>query len=195
MGNMPGSIQRMVDEILEPQVDWREHLRMWIAGRIGARKDDWARPNRRRLVLDPIVILPGKRGFGSDLVVCVVDNSGSVSNDEMKAFFSEMTGILDDCKPKEVMVIWCDWVVQRVDIASTLDELEQIRVNGSKGGGGTSFVPPFEYLAEKHITPDTLVYLTDMAGRFPNKAPNYPVVWCATTDQKAPFGETVRIKL
>jgi predicted metal-dependent peptidase len=194
MGNMPGSLQRVVDEILEPQVLWREHLRMLIAGKIGARKEDWARPNRRRLVLNPIVILPGKRGYGSNLVVCVVDNSGSVSNDEMKVFFSEMTGILDDCKPKRVMVIWCDAAVRQVDEASTLDELQDIRVAGAKGGGGTSFIPPFKYLDEENIEPDTLIYLTDMLGPFPEQ-PVYPVVWCATTDKKAPFGETVRIKV
>jgi predicted metal-dependent peptidase len=68
-------------------------------------------------------------------------------------------------------------------------------VKGSEGGGGTDFRPPFQYLEDRHIVPDTLVYLTDMMGPFPREAPHYPVVWCATTKTKGPFGETVHVKV
>jgi hypothetical protein len=52
---------------LEPQIDWKEHLRMLVTGKIRQPSGGWARPNRRRLVLSPIVILPGQRGHGSNL--------------------------------------------------------------------------------------------------------------------------------
>jgi hypothetical protein len=39
------------------------------------------------------------------------------------------------------------------------------------------------------------VYLTDMYGTFPNKEPEYPVLWCATSDVVGPFGETLRIEV
>jgi hypothetical protein len=42
------------------------------------------------------------------------------------------------------------------------------------------------------LVPDVLVYLTDMYGPFP-RDPGYPTIWCASTDVKAPFGETVKI--
>jgi hypothetical protein len=37
--------------------------------------------------------------------------------------------------------------------------------------------------------------VTDLEGRFPAEAPGYPVVWCATTDHKVPFGDVVRVKV
>jgi predicted metal-dependent peptidase len=195
IGKLPGSLQRMVDQILEPQVNWREHIRMILTGKIGRRRESWDTPNRRRIVLNPAIYLPGKRGHGANDVTVVIDNSGSVSNEEMTVFFSEASAILADCKPKMVRVIWCDWEVRRVEEARCLDELEHIRVEGSPGGGGTSFIPPFAWLEEHNIRPDTVVYLTDMMGSFPDDPKVYPVVWCATTDIKAPFGDTVRVEV
>jgi predicted metal-dependent peptidase len=195
IGKLPGSLQRMVDEILEPQVNWREHIRMILTGKIGRRRESWDTPNRRRIVLNPAIYLPGKRGHGANDVTVVVDNSGSVSNEEMTVFFSEASAILADCKPKLVRVIWCDSAVRRVEEARCLDELEHIRVEGSPGGGGTDFRPPFAWLEENSIRPDTVVYLTDMMGSFPEDPKVYPVVWCATTAQKAPFGETVHVEV
>jgi predicted metal-dependent peptidase len=200
-GTLPGSIKRVVKDILEPQVEWREKIRMEVTGKIGWRGETWERPNRRRLVLSAMgsglpVYMPGRSRFGAELVVCVVDNSGSISERELSAFFGEMNGILSDCRPKNIMVIWCDAKIHRVAEASSLDELSDIRVKGSTGGGGTDFKPPFEYLSEKNLKPDTLVYLTDMEPGYGWPAdPGYPTIWCATTDRVGPFGETVRVKV
>jgi predicted metal-dependent peptidase len=195
MGNMPGSFQRVVDEILDPQISWREHIRLLVTQRLGMRAETWETPNRRRLVLNPMIILPGRRGFGAGTVVCVIDNSGSIQGKELAAFFGEVGGVIADVRPKRVILIWCDADVRQVDEARSLDELSGIRVKGAPGGGGTDFRPPFEYLAEEQITPDVLIYLTDMEGRF-GHAPSYQTIWCSTSKGKtAPFGDVVEITL
>jgi predicted metal-dependent peptidase len=194
MGKLPASIERMVEHLLTPQVDWKEHVRMLLTGRMGHRHPNWQRPNRRRIVLNPIIYMPGKRGFGADTVCVVVDNSGSISKKEYDAFYSEIGGVLQDVKPKRIIVIWCDAAVQRVEEVRSLDELITTTKTTTRGGGGTDFRPPFKYLQDNHIRPETLIYLTDMYGSFPAE-PNYPVVWCATTDQKAPFGDVVKIEV
>jgi predicted metal-dependent peptidase len=201
VGKMPGVFQTMVDEILEPQVTWTEHIRMLLTGTIGRRNETWNTPNRRYLPLGapfpgrpPMIFLPSKRGYGADLVAVAIDCSGSVSNDELRVFLSEVGGVIADCKPRRVMLIWCDARIQRIDEARSLDDLADIRVKGAPGRGGTSFHPPFAYLDEEGIVPDTMIYLTDMMGSFPEE-PRYPTVWCATSDIKAPFGETVRVKV
>jgi predicted metal-dependent peptidase len=193
MGKMPAGFQRMVDEILQPQVNWREHVRMLLTGRLGARHETWNRPNRRRLVLNPIVILPGRRGFGAEDVVCVVDTSGSTGQKELDSFFAEVGGVLQDVRPKRIHVVWCDAAVAGVDVVSSLDELGAVRAN-PKGGGGTDFRPPFEWVREQGLKPETLIYLTDGYGSFPDD-PGYPTVWCMTTDVEPPFGDTVRIEV
>lgn len=196
VGKLPGTFKRMIEDIMHPQVDWREHVRMLIAGKIGNRHETWDRPNRRRLVLNPIIVTPGRRGFGAETVAVAVDTSGSIGPKELSAFFAEIGGILSDVKPKNIVVIWCDAAVKRVDEVSSLAELEHVRIMGGAGGGGTDFCPPFEYLAEHHIRPEAMIYLTDMLGPFPADKPAYPVIWCSTSKGvKAPFGEVVEISV
>lgn len=200
MGKMPGSLQRKVNEILEPQIDWRDHVRLLMTGHMGARRETWNVLNRRYAALgalasNPVPQLPGRRGYGAECVAVVVDNSGSIQEKELSAFFAEVGGVIADVRPKRVILIWCDAQIQQVDEARNLDELSDIRVKGSPGGGGTDFRPPFDYLEKEGIVPETLVYITDMYGSFPSKAPGYPVVWCASTDVDAPWGDVVRIKI
>ena len=193
-GKMPASMQRLVDELLTPQVDWRDHIRLLMTGKIGARGENWKRPNRRRLALNPIVVLPGRRGYGCELVVVGVDTSGSIGEHELAVFLSEVSGILSDVKPHKIIVIGCDAAVSQVDEVSSLDEFEGLREKGIKGGGGTCFEPVFDYIEEHDLKPETVVYLTDLMGSFPDEAPAYPVVWAATTNLTPPWGDVVRIK-
>jgi hypothetical protein len=39
-----------------------------------------------------------------------------------------------------------------------------------------------------------MVYLTDLDGSFPRRAPDYPVIWgCTDPDKKPPWGEVVYV--
>lgn len=199
-GKMPAHLQRKVDEILQPQVDWREHIRMLMTGHVGKSRETWDTLNRRYAALSalstlPIPQFPGRKGFGADTVVVAIDTSGSIGEKELSTFFNEVGAIVGDIKPKRVILIWCDAEINRVDEARSLDELADIRVKGAVGGGGTSFVPPFEYLEREMIKPDTFIYLTDLYGSAPAEKPSYPVVWCSTTDQPHPWGDRVDIKV
>jgi predicted metal-dependent peptidase len=201
IGNLPGSFKRIVEEILEPQVDWREHVRMLITGRVGHARETWDRPDRRRLSLsrgrvEQLVMMPGRKGHGCNEVVVGVDTSGSIGDRELAAFFAEVGGVLNDVRPKKVILMACDTRVTQVDEANSLDELHVIRSKGLKGGGGTSFEPVFDKVKELRLQPAALIYLTDMLGSFPDEAPPYPTIWCSTSKgHKGPFGDTVEIKL
>ncbi len=197
MGKLPAGLAARVDEILQPQVDWTEHVRMLLTGRMGSRRETWDRPNRRRLALNPIIVMPGRRGYGAELVVVALDTSGSIyaAPRALAAFFAEVGGVLDDVRPRRVILIECDAKVQRVQEAGSIGELEHARTQGVKGGGGTRFEPVFEHLAAENLVPETLVYLTDLQGSFPDEAPGYPVVWCSIEKGTAPFGDVVTIEV
>jgi predicted metal-dependent peptidase len=192
VGKLPGNLQRMVDEILAPQVNWRDQIRLTMTGLIGSRGESWRRPNRRRLALNPIVMLPGRNGYGCETVVVAVDTSGSVTEAELAAYMGEVGGILADVKPRRIIVIGCDARVTQVDEVRSLDEFDGVRAKGIKGGGGTSFRPVFEYVEQEELRPEALIYCTDLQGAFPEE-PAYPVVWCATTNDPVPFGDVVRL--
>lgn len=194
VGKLPASMERLATEILAPQVDWREHIRMLVTGRIGQRAETWTKPNRRRLALNPIIITPGRKGYGAETVVVGVDTSGSIGQRELDVFFAEIGGILNDVKPRRIVVIGCDVAVSQVDEVCSLDEFEGLREKGIKGGGGTRFEPVFQYCEEHDIRPEALIYCTDGYGDFPREAPPYPTVWAMTTDVTPPWGDVVRIK-
>ena len=123
-----------------------------------------------------------------------VDTSGSIGPKELTVFMSELADILRSCRPQRVFVLGADADVASVvelagdeDIASNPPEV--------KGGGGTDFKPVFAWVEREGIVPDALIYLTDLYGPFPAAAPEYPVIWGATTEQDVPWGEVVRVKV
>lgn len=191
-GRLPAGLQRVLGEILAPQVDWRDKIQNIFHRRVGSGSYCWRRPDRRMIVRD--MYAPGRSGFGAGDVVVGVDTSGSISSVELDMFFAEMQGILTDVRPRRMFVVWCDAKVHRVDELSDPDDLIRLRCTGAPGGGGTSFVPVFEAIEKLDIEPDALVYLTDGMGEFPRYAPNYPVIWGNIyKGSKYPFGDVVDI--
>ena len=187
-GKLPGCIERFVDELTNVKVDWRERLRRFITERA---KDEytWTRPNRRYLSAG--LYLPGLYSENMGTIAVVTDDSGSIGNDVLQAFASEIAGIRDAVRPKQTIVISCDAKVNHVDELEPDDEFKL----KCHGGGGTDFRPPFKWLDRRGIRPAALIYLTDMYGPFPEQSPDYPVMWVATSDVVGPFGETVKIEV
>ena len=139
------------------------------------------------------VAAPGRARFFTDNIVVAIDTSGSIGQVEIDRFFAEMRGILEDCRPRNVYVMWCDAKVHKVD---EIDDVTQIDTLKPKGGGGTDFRPVFDWLKERAIVPDSLVYFTDLMGSFPSAAPGYPVIWASTVKNGSyPWGNVVDVPL
>lgn len=192
-GKLPASLERFVDAFVNPKVDWRELLRTAVMKSIGRDTHTWAKPHRRRLFTQGVV-LPGYTGFGAGTVVVAVDTSGSIGRRELNAFLSETQAILDVAKPECVYLVPCDAEVHEVTVISEGDSLLD-NPPPLGGGGGTAFGPVFEWIDEQGITPDAVVYLTDMYGSFPDD-PGYTTIWCSTSQiDKAPFGQVIQIEV
>jgi hypothetical protein len=58
-------------------------------------------------------------------------------------------------------------------------------------GRRRDFRPCFRWLEEKGIYPQTMIFLTDLWGTFPDDAPTYPVIWASTGSRQVPFGEVI----
>lgn len=187
VGNLPGSLKRMVEEITEQKVDWKSALRAFMKERA---KDDysWSRPNRR--FLSAGLYLPGMYSEAMGEVVVVIDTSGSIDQATLNAFGAEIKSIVDNTKPLMTRVIYCDAEVNHVDEFTAEQELH-FKMHG---GGGTDFRPPFNYVEQHGFKPACLVYLTDGYGPFPDEPP-YPTMWVCTTDIVAPFGRTIPIDI
>lgn len=192
-GKLPASLERFADQLVAPQVSWKERLRYHVARNIARDATTWVKPHRRRLLTQG-VYLPGYTGFGAGDVVVVIDTSGSIGPHELNVFCSELDQILSDCNPTSVALIGCDAQINSVQMLEAGDTLAG---NPPKlgGGGGTDFRPPFEWVDKEGARPSALIYFTDMYGPFPENQPAYPVIWCKTTEIKAPWGEEIYVDL
>jgi predicted metal-dependent peptidase len=193
IGKLPGFVEGIIAEMENAQVDWRSTLRRFLNG---DQPDDYSmrRPNRRLYHMAGIIGPTSNRG-GAGNIVIGIDTSGSVSDDEIKHFLSEISAISEDTGFASLTIIYCDTMVQNVENYESGDVVEKLNV---KGRGGTRVTPVFEYVREKGIACDQMVYCTDLeVGDYPKSAP-YPVLWLATESHHGvtpPFGQVVRFKM
>lgn len=187
-GKLPGSLERFVDQIAGNTVDWRAHLRRFVT-EVSKNDYSWQRPNRKYMALGLYLPTLYSEAMG-EMVVCV-DTSGSVDQPTLAAFAAEISALRDAVLPERVYVIYCDAHVNRVDVFERDDPFEIAAV----GGGGTDFRPPFEWIKEHGVRPACAIYLTDMYGSFPEQPAPFPMLWCATSDVIAPWGETVKMEI
>ncbi len=190
MGKLPGGLERLLGNVVNPKVNWKEHIRAMIARKLGGGGYDWRKGDRQ--LMGRNIFAPSRSGFGTECVVCAVDTSGSIGQAEYDLFFGEVAGLLEDVKPRRLILIACDAKVQDVhEFDSPID----LRGYKLKGGGGTSFVPVFDEVAKMGVTPDALLYLTDGYGAHAPE-PTYPVIWgniSTPGSVKYPYGDVVDI--
>lgn len=187
-GKLPANLERFIDEMTNPKVDWRAQLWHLATERFN---DDysWVRPNRR--LAGQGIFMPGLYSEALGVMCVVIDTSGSIDQSTLNAFASEILAIRAHARPRKLIAMYCDAKVNHVDEFLPEDSPEFKMY----GGGGTDFRPPFAWLEERGIEPVSLVYLTDMYGSFPPEPPPYPVIWCATSSVVGPFGQTLRIEV
>lgn len=192
-GKMPAELERLVDDIIEPQKDWKEQLRDEMTSAIGNDESTWARPNRRRLCMNPSIYMPGTTGHAAGTVVVQVDTSGSISQAELTAFLSEVSGIVSDARPERCLVLWVDAAVAGVE---DIDYPEQLLELTPKGGGGSDMRVAFDWVKEQGFAPSCLVTLTDGWVEFPDEEPGFKNVWCITDEDKtSPVGTSLHLKV
>jgi predicted metal-dependent peptidase len=183
-GKLPGGAVRAKEASQAAGVDWRELLRRAWSDTIPS-DYSWTRPNRRHVWSG--LYLPGITSEGVGEIAIAVDCSGSVTSRQLGLFEAEIRSILAGQRPRLVHVLYFDAAVQKVETYQGGQPVSLSPV----GGGGTDFRPCFDWLEERGIVPQTLVFLTDLCGRFPTEAPAYAVIWTSTENRRAPFGEVV----
>lgn len=186
MGKLSANMQRLVDEVLQPKVDWRDVLHRFL---VKARTDQrsFARANRR--FIGQGVYLPSVTGEAMGEVVFAVDCSGSIDQHTINQFAAEIGKVKDDLCPTRIHVLYFDSEVSHVESYAPDDALD-IRPHG---GGGTDFAPVFDKITELGVEPVAIVFLTDLCCDSFGTQPDAPVLWVTTHSGDAPFGEVVEM--
>lgn len=190
-GRMAGALKRMFQTILEPEIDWTDHIQTLINRVCGDGGYDWTTPDPWMAALD--IFSPSPTGRGAGHIVCWGDTSGSRSDGELASNMAELAGILADVQPARLTILWCDAAVDFIDEIQDPMDLEHIKARGTGGGGGTSLEPVMEWIAQQDAEPDLFIGFTDGYVSFPEREPRFPVIWASSTDHRYPFGQAVRV--
>ena len=156
-GNLPAGVKRMIKDLTEPQMNWRELLRMQLESTI---KSDysWMRASRKGWHMD--AVMPGMKTTDAIDIAVAIDTSGSISPDQCKDFLSEIKGIMESFDSYRIHVFTFDtetYNPQQYD-SENLDDIAEYDI---QGGGGTDFDAIFRYLKSAEIEPKKLVVFTD----------------------------------
>lgn len=188
-GSMPLGLVRMIDELVNPKINWLEKLSRWV-GEHGKRIDyTYQRPSRRSESVGQY--LPSMKKYGFADVTILMDTSGSISMDMLKQGVSEVQGVCEDLGIG-VRCMVCDAAVHN-DVR--VEDAFELMANLS-GGGGSDFRPAFDALIEEGYEGVVLAF-TDGDIAVPADKPEQlkAVMWCIYegTRVPAPWGEVVEI--
>lgn len=199
MGGGAGNMARELQDLLQPQIDWREALREFVSS-ICNNKDNssWRRVNRRMLSQD--LYLPSLMGEKVGHIAIGIDTSGSIGNDELAVFLSEVKSIVEDVHPDTLDLIYWDAAVAGHEVYDSATMSNLVSSTKPRGGGGTDPRAMMHYLKEKKIKPECIIQLTD--GYVPDWGNEWeaPVMWVITESSHSsnrivsPVGKTVHIK-
>jgi predicted metal-dependent peptidase len=187
-GTLPGTLSRMVGEVVDPPLPWRAVLRDFVSRQS---RDDfsWSRPNRR--FVGAGVYLPGMHSECLGEMAVAVDTSGSISADTLAAFANELNAILDSY-PMTCHVIYCDADVKRVDTFTSDDRPVTL---DPVGGGGTDHAPVVDEIERRGWDLACAVFLTDGATACDRPEPGYPVLWAidGNYQPRLPWGKILNV--
>lgn len=155
--DLPAGVKRLIQELTEPQMDWRELLRMNLESTI---KSDytWMRASRKGWHMD--AIMPGQKPDQLIDIAVALDASGSISPSMLRDFLGEVQGIMDSFPAYKIHVITFDTAAYNPAQYDS-DNLDDIHDYEVQGGGGTDFDCVYNYLKENEIEPKRLVMFTD----------------------------------
>ena len=156
-GNLPGGLKRMIKDLTEPKIDWREFIRQQIQSTV---KNDYT------------YSIPSKKNFQTgfslpsmlkqtQIDVCIgLDTSGSITDEMARDFFSEVKAIMDTFEDHRIH-LWC-WDTQvhnpQEFTAHGNDDIMDYEI---KGFGGTDPTVCWDFMKNEGIEPKLLLMFTD----------------------------------
>lgn len=186
-GKISAGLARIIEETLEPRIDWEEALARFITQIVNT-DYSFTRPNKR--YLHSGFILPSLYNVEVGDIALIVDTSMSMDKEVLNQVGSDIHGLANTFK-MNVQIVYVDTKVCHTEV---MEKDEYVKLS-PKGGGGTDFRPGFKWLEENDINPKCIVYLTDgECNRFPEE-PDCPVLWAIYGRKKfkQPFGEIIEV--
>jgi predicted metal-dependent peptidase len=188
VGTLPGDIQEIIDNLVNPKLDWRTILQNYMTD---FNKTDYSfrRPNKRYM---PDFYLPSLHGESMGELAAFRDTSGSVNTTELTAFMSEIADIKEKLNPLVTTVGDFDTSIKEIHKFTKDEAMPNIPCVGR---GGTDLECVFEYF--KDNPPELLIIFSDLWCDKIEEDPGYPVIWVCVnnTDAEVNFGKLIHLTL
>ncbi len=197
-GAVPLGVERAVGERHKASLDWRQILTDFVQEDIY--DYSFMNPDRRysgELIMPDIAAISGEVRH----ILFMIDTSGSMSEEEITACFSEICGAIEqfDGMLSGYIGFFDGEVTAPVPFGSVKDVMAAKPV----GGGGTSVKIIFDYVNEhmKDEPPASIIILTDGYVHIPDSecANGIPVLWIMTSPKECvsdpQWGVTARLDI
>jgi predicted metal-dependent peptidase len=196
MGKGAGGLDRELEDLLAPKIDWREVLREFVKATC-SNKDtsSWRRVNRR--FLSTGTYMPSMIGEKVGHLVVAIDTSGSIGGPELAEFLSEVKSIAEEVSPECVDLLYWDGDVAGHEKYEGSEVSNIVSSTKPRGGGGTDPSCVSKYLRDENIKPECVIVLTD--GYVPNwgdewTAPTMWVISGGNTSAVSDHGKTIYLE-
>jgi predicted metal-dependent peptidase len=193
-GRMGAKIPRVIGDMLEPKVDWREVLREFVSSATkGNDEYTWRKFNKRQMAND--IYLPSMENESIGELIVAIDTSGSIGGQELTEFASELASICSVSTPSKVRVLWWDPNVQgeQVFLPEHYGNIRELLT--PQGGGGTMVSCVSEYLNKQRVEAEAIIVFTD--GYLESEITwnvKCPTLWLVTQNNNfvAPSGKVLK---
>jgi len=158
-GDVPEGIERFVGKLFESKINWKTILQRYIINSIPY-SFTYARPNKRSISIGEY--MPSTLKEKVSIGICV-DVSGSVGDDELGEFLSEIVGIARAFQDTlEMTIYFHETEINEKDVYVIANgNIEKIMDMKIHGGGGTSHIQPFKFIQENLRGSRAVIFLTD----------------------------------
>jgi len=191
-GRLGANLPRSITELLEPKIDWRTELREFVASSTKGKDEfTWRKFNRRLLPND--IYLPTVENETIGEIVVAIDTSGSIDQEQINEFASELASICEAVEPESVRVLWWDTMVHGEQrFANNYQNIGGMLK--PQGGGGTRVGCVAEYINKHKVKAECVLVFTD--GYVENDVKwdiNVPTLWLVTRNKRwtSPSGRVV----
>ena len=189
-GRVPAAIQRMIKDLTEPKITWRELVQQEIQSIV---RNDYSFQRVNRKAMHSGAVLPGMKEATTIDVAIAIDMSGSIGHEDASIFLGEVKGILDQYEDFNLN-LWCfDTEIYNHKTISQ-DNAHELEEYEPQGGGGTDFEVNWEFMKENGIHPKKFIMFTDGYPASSWGDPDYTdtifIIKGGMTED-APFGQTV----
>lgn len=166
-GDAIGKLKSTIEGLYKVSTDWKKALKYVVGRSINPEDRRQAYANKNILISQDRIARTDKDKYDNmDYLMCWVDSSGSMTDEQLKMCLSEVYAVALAKKPMKIYVIQCDTRIQEIKEYKNIRELKNDMIHATvKGRGGTELKPCWDIMKTdprfRRGKPDLIMIFTD----------------------------------